>query len=156
MAEKNLAETEEKLGGIELKLAQVESLTLTQADKIADLKAVLEVAEERGYNQGFADAENSVEPIVHQAPTHGFGEGWLVALQAIGVAEDSPLRNLKQIPYPALVPPVQSQVNAANKEDTLSMRELVCDIDTHKEMVDLEVTSNLHAEEGQGQSLAAN
>ena len=34
------------------------------------------------------------------------------------------------------------------------MRELVHAIDTHVEMVDLEVTSNLHAEEGQGQTLA--
>ena len=36
------------------------------------------------------------------------------------------------------------------------MRELVHAIDTHMEMVDLEVTSNLHAEEGQRQTLAAN
>ena len=34
------------------------------------------------------------------------------------------------------------------------MRELVHAIDTHVEMVDLEVTNNLHAEEGQGQTLA--
>ena len=34
------------------------------------------------------------------------------------------------------------------------MRELVHAIDTHMEMVDLEVTSNLHFEEGQGQTLA--
>ena len=35
------------------------------------------------------------------------------------------------------------------------MRELVHYIDTHVEMVDLEVTRNLHVEEGQGQTLAA-
>ena len=34
------------------------------------------------------------------------------------------------------------------------MRELVHAIDTHMEMVDLEVTSNLHFKEGQGQTLA--
>ena len=34
------------------------------------------------------------------------------------------------------------------------MRELVHAIDTHMEMVDLEVTNNLHFEEGQGQTLA--
>ena len=44
---------------------------------------------------GFADAENSVEPIVFQAQHHG----WLAVLQAMGVAEDSPLRNPEQIPY---------------------------------------------------------
>ena len=66
----------------------------------------------------------------------------------MGVIEDSPLRNLEQIPYPAPVPLVQSQANATDEEATLSMRELVHAIDTHMEMVDLEVTSNLHAKEG--------
>ena len=80
VAEKKLVEVEEKLGGIELKLAQVESLTLTQADEIVNLKVALDAAEEKGYNQGFVDAENSVEPVVHQAWNHGFGEGWLAAL----------------------------------------------------------------------------
>ena len=97
-----------------------------------------------------------MELVVHQARTYGFGEGWLAALQAMGVAKYSPLRNPEQILYPAPVLPVQSQANAVDKEKTLSMRELVHAIDTHVEMVDLEVTSNLHAvEEGQGQSLAA-
>ena len=92
VVEKKLAKVEEKLGGIKLKLAQAESLTLAQVDEIADLKAALDTAKDKGYNQGFADAENSMEPIVHQAQTHGFGEGWLTALQAMGVAKDSPLR----------------------------------------------------------------
>ena len=92
-----------------------------------------------------------MEHIVRQAQTHGFNEGWLAALQTIGIAEDSPLRNPEQIPYPAPVPPVYGQVDAADEEETLSMRKLVHAIDTHVEMVDLEVTSNLHAEEGEGQ-----
>ena len=74
----------------------------------------------------------------------------------MGVAKYSPLRNPEQILYLAPVLPVQSQTNAADEEKTLSMRELVHAIDTHVEMVNLEVTSNLHVvEEGQGQSLAA-
>ena len=89
-----------------------------------------------------------MEPIVHQARTHGFGKGWLAALQTMGVIEDSLLRNLEQIPYPAPVPPVQSQANVADEKETLNMRELVNAINTHMEMVDLEITSNLHAEEG--------
>ena len=52
----------------------------------------------RRYDEGFADAENFMEPIVHQARSHEFGGGWLAALQAIGVPEDSPLRNSVQIP----------------------------------------------------------
>ena len=61
--------------------------------------------------------------------------------------EDSPLRNLEQIPYPAPPPPVQSQAGAIDEEDTPSMKELVREIDTHAETVDLEATSNLNAVE---------
>ena len=65
----------------------------------------------------------------------------------MGVAEDFPLRNPEQIPYPAPPPLVQSQVGAVDEEDTPSMRELVHTIDTHVETVDLEVTNNLNAVE---------
>ena len=136
-----------KLRGTELKLAKAESLNFAQADEIANLQAAVEACEEKWYNEGFADAENSVEPIVHQARHHGFGEGWLAALQAMGVAEDSPLRNPKKIPYPTPPPLFQSQAGAADKKDTPNMRELVHGIDTHVEMVDLKVTSNLKAAE---------
>ena len=67
------------------------------------------------------------------------------------VAKDSPLRNPEQVLYPAPVLLVQSQANAADEEETLSMRELVHAIDTHMDIVDLEVTSNpLATEDGQG------
>ena len=59
----------------------------------------------------------------------------------MGVLEDSPLRNPKQIPYLAPSPLVQSQVDVDDEEDTPSMRELVRAIDAH---VDLEATSNLN------------
>jgi len=62
----------------------------------------------------------------------------------MGVPNDSPLRNLVQILYLAPSPPVQSQVNTIDEEDTPSMRELVRAIDTH---VDLEATSNLNTAE---------
>ena len=139
MAEGKLVKVEDRLGGVELKLAEVTSLNLAQADEIVDLKMALEACESKWYDEGFADAEKSVEPVVHQARFHGFGEGWLATLQAIGVPEDSPLRNSKQIPYPAPPPPVQSQADVADEEDTPSMRELVKAIDAY---VDLEVTSH--------------
>lgn len=85
-------------------MAEVESLTLAQADEIASLKATLDAFKEKGYNLRFADAENSVEPIVLQAWHHGFEEGWLAVLQAMGVDEDSHLRNPEQIPYPIPTP----------------------------------------------------
>ena len=74
----------------------------------------------------------------------------------MGGVEDSPLRNPEQIPYPTPAPSVQSQVDAADKEETLSMRESVHAIDTYVETVDLEVTSNFHAAEvGKGHMLVA-
>ena len=62
-----MTEMDVKLGGMELKLAEVESLNLAQADEITDLKTALEACEEKWYNEGFVDAENSIKPIVHQA-----------------------------------------------------------------------------------------
>ena len=56
-----------KLGGMELKLAEVESLNLAQADEILDLKVTFEAGKEKWYNEGFADVENSIEPVVYQA-----------------------------------------------------------------------------------------
>ena len=75
-----MAEMDVKLKGTKLKLVEAESLNLAQADEIANLKAAVEACEEKWYNEGFVDAENSVEPIVHQVRHHRFGEGWLAAL----------------------------------------------------------------------------
>ena len=115
VVEKKLTEIEVKLKGMELKLAEAESLNLAQADEITNLKVALEAYEEKWYNEGFADAKNSVEPIVHQARHRGFKKGWLAALQAMGMVEDSPSRNPKQIPYSAPPPPIQSQAGAAKR-----------------------------------------
>ena len=113
------------MGRTKLKLEEAESLNLTQANEIADLKATLEACEEKWYNKGFADAENSVEPIVYQAQKHEFGEGWVAALQAIGVPDNSPLRKPNQIPFPDPSPPVQNPSCVVDEEETPSMRELV-------------------------------
>ena len=91
LAEKERTELEMKLMGTKLKLA--ESLNLAQADEIANLKVALEACEKKWYNEGFANAENSVEPVIHKAQRLAFGEGWLATLQAMGVPKDYPLRN---------------------------------------------------------------
>ena len=70
-----------------------------------------------------------------------------MTLQAMGVVEDSSLRNLKQIPYLAPPPPIQIQAGVTDEENTPNMRELVRAINTHMEMVNLEVTSNLNVAE---------
>ena len=44
LAKHNLVKTGEKLGDMELKLAEIESLSLVQASEIAELKAALSVA----------------------------------------------------------------------------------------------------------------
>ena len=64
----------------------------------------------------------------------------------MGVSDDS-LPNPKQIPYPAPPPPIQSQVGVVDEEDTPSMRELVRIINSHVEMINLKITSNLNAAE---------
>ena len=134
-----------KLGGTGLKLAEAESLNLEQVDEIANLKAALEACEDKWYNMGFADVENFMEPIVYQAQRHEFEEGWMMALQAMGVPDDSPLRNPEQIPFPEPPPPIQDPFDVDNEEDTPSMKELVQEINSHMESIDLEVTSNFDA-----------
>ena len=143
LAERKLAEAEDRLGGVELKLVEAANLNLAQADQIAYLKLALKADKSKCYDEGFMDAEKSIEPVVHQVHFHGFGEGWLTVLQAMGVSKDSPLRNPVQILYPAPPPFAQSQVDATDEEDTPSMRELVRAIDAYGDNADHEVTSNL-------------
>ena len=85
-AKKKLARMEAKLGGIELKLVEAKSLNLAHVDKITDLKAALEVYENKWYNKGFANVENSVEPIVHQSPDSWVREGVAVGPSSNGSA----------------------------------------------------------------------
>ena len=93
MAEKRSAELLAKQNKTDLKLAEAISLNTTQVEELADLRAALEACEEKWYNEGFVDAENSTELVVNQVRRLGFEAGWFVALQILGVPEDSPLRN---------------------------------------------------------------
>ena len=65
---------EAKLGETKLKLAQAESLNSAHVKEVVDLKAALEACENNWYNEGLADAENFVEPVVIQAWAQGFEE----------------------------------------------------------------------------------
>ena len=58
------------------------------------------------------------------------------------VLDDSQLRNFEQIPFPEPPPLVQNPIGIEEEEDTPSMKELVQEIDSHMELVDLEITSN--------------
>ena len=64
----------------------------------------------------------------------------MAAFQAMGVPGDSSLRNLEQIPFPEPYP-VQNPSSASDTKDTPSMKELVQEIDSYVEAMDLEVTS---------------
>lgn len=120
LAEQRVGGLKVKLRGMELKLAEAESLNSAGAKEIA----ALEASEEKWFNTGFADAENSIELIIYQSRRYRFGEGWMAALQVMGVLDDSLLRNRDQIPYLNLTPPVQNPTGV-EEEDTPSMRELV-------------------------------
>ena len=79
LAEKRLADLEAKVGETELKLAEAESLNSAQAEELADLKAALEGCESKWYNEGFADVENLMEPVISEARKLAFKEGWFAA-----------------------------------------------------------------------------
>ena len=65
LTEQRVEELDVKLRGMELKLAEVESLNSVTAKEIVELKAALKANKDKWYNTGFADAKNSVEPIIY-------------------------------------------------------------------------------------------
>ena len=141
LAEKRSVELEVKQNEADLKLAKVVSLNTTQAEELTNLRVALEACENKWYNEGFTDIENSVEPVVNEAQKLGFEDSWLAALQALGVPEDSPLRDPSQIPFPSFTQAVQNPLAPIDEEEMASMRELVEQIDAHVELDDMEATS---------------
>ena len=141
LAEKRCAELLAKQNETDLKLAEAISLNTSNAEELADLRVALEACEQKWYHEGFADAGQSAEPIVAQARRLGFEAGWFVALQALGVPEDSPLRDPGQIPFPSPVTTVQDPPATVEEEETASMRELVEQIDAHADPDEMEATN---------------
>ena len=111
------------------------------------MRAALEGCESKQYDEGFADAENSIEPVINEARKLTFKEGWLTALQAVGVPEDSPLKDPNQIPLPSLPTAAQKTPVVADEEETTSLKELVQQINAHAEPIDLEATGNPNVED---------
>ena len=116
LAEERATKLETKLGEMKLKLPEAKSLIRDK--EVADLKVALEVREDKFYDMGFGDAENSCEPIVFQSWQYEFDEGWMVAVCTIGVPEDLPFRNPKHIPYPD---PLVQNLAHAEEEGSHSM-----------------------------------
>ena len=117
------------------------------------MRAALEACKEKWYNEGFADAENFAEPVVDQARRLGFEARWFATLQALGVPEDSPLRDPNQIPFPSPVTAVQDPPVLVEEEETASMRELVEQIDAYAEPDEMEATSIPNAQDLLGEDL---
>ena len=153
LAEKRCAELLAKQNETDVKLAEEISLNTSQAEELTDLRAALEACKEKWYNEGFADAENSAEPVVDQARRLSFEVGWFAALQALGVPEDSPLRDPSQIPFPSPVTAVQDPPVPVEEEETASMRELVEQIDAHAEPDEMEAISIPNAQDLLGEDL---
>ena len=82
-----------------------------------------------------------------------FEEGWMAALQALKVPEDSPLMDPSQMPFPSLSLAFQNPLAPINEEETTSMRELVDQIDSHVELVDMEVSNNPSVGDQSGKDL---
>ena len=141
MAKKESIELLAKQNETAVKLAKAISLSTAQAEELADLRAALEACEEKWYNEGFADAENSIKLVVTQARKIGFEARWFATSQVLGVPEDSPLRDPGQIPFPSTTVAVQNPSAPIKEEETASMRELVEQIDAHAEPEDTKATS---------------
>ena len=67
LAEKRCAKLLAKQNETDVKLAKAISLNTSQAEELTDLRAALEACEQKWYNEGFADAEQSTEPVMAQA-----------------------------------------------------------------------------------------
>ena len=75
LAEKRSAELEAKQNEADLKLAKAVSLNTAQVEELANQRVALEACENKWYNEGFADAENSAESVVNEAQKLGFKDG---------------------------------------------------------------------------------
>ena len=90
---------------------------------------------------------------MNQARRLGFEASWFAALQTLGVLEDSPLRDPGQIPFPSSTPTTQNPSVPIDEEETMSINELVEQIDAHVELDDMEATSIPHVGDQPGGNL---
>lgn len=110
MAEQRVSDLEGKLGESKIRLVQAESVISAQDREVANLKEAVAESEDKFYDMGFADAENSSKPIMRESRRYRFGEGWMAAVNALGLPEEFAFKDPKQVPYPEelLRPPVQT------------------------------------------------
>ena len=98
LVEQKVEALQGKLREVETKLTEATSIVSTHDKELADLKETMKMCEQVFYNMGFIDAENSSSAVVFQAWRLGFSEGWMAAVNAIGLPESSAFRDPDQIP----------------------------------------------------------
>ena len=80
--EQQRVEAKVKLGEAELRVTGAKRIITARDKEIAELKTALKESENKYYNMGFNDAENSAKPIMFENQKYGLGEGWLAIVIA--------------------------------------------------------------------------
>lgn len=75
IAEQWVAGFEGKLREAEMNLTIAESVVLARDKEVADLRKVVAKSEDKFYNMGFTNVENSCKPIMVKSQRYEFGEG---------------------------------------------------------------------------------
>ena len=108
------------------------------------------------YNMGFNDTENSTSVVVFQAQRLEFLEGWMAAVNAIGLLESSVFKDPNQIPLPndpliqALTQEQSDEEGDKKGEDNPSMAELAKQIDSHMVVINVDNSATTIIPKGQG------
>lgn len=100
LVEQKATEALNRLGEAELKLARTASILTARDKEFADYKGGEKAQQQHYYNKGFKNAEDLVGPIIFQAQKFGFLKGWMTAINAIRLPEESPFRKIDQVPLP--------------------------------------------------------
>ena len=124
------------------------SLVSADDKKLADLNNTMKTRNQTYYNKGFRDAENSAGLVVFQARKFSFMEGWMVAVNTIGLPDTSSFRSANQIPL-SEDPEVEAQAQEQSKDssekeenaESPEMRELSHQIDSHVVVLDEDNTT---------------
>nr|POE82860.1 hypothetical protein CFP56_28265 [Quercus suber] len=94
-----------------------------------------------------AEKERALKEVP-KTTMYGFSEGWMAVVTALGVPEDSPFRDPKQVPYPKPSPPLVQDLTHV-EEESQSMRALVKEIKSHVEVIELDISSNPNTRQDQ-------
>ena len=145
MVEKKLAEVEEKIGGIELKLAQAESLTWPKLMKSPTLRRLLMLPRKGGKTKA-SQMLRLCGAYCSPSPDSWVWQRMVGSPANNGSNRGFPSKKSRANPLPGSRSPCSKPSQRCWwKRDP---QHEGAAINTHMEMVDLEVTSNLHAEEG--------